>query len=89
MRDIDGFTGQFVTKSALRPSALVLVRPGELRHWEWAEISTDGTEWRIPAAKMKMGMTHVLLLSLQARALIDELRPHTGQGKYLFPGLRR
>jgi integrase len=27
MRDIDGFTGQFVTKCALRVSALVLVRP--------------------------------------------------------------
>lgn len=33
MREIDGFTGQFVTACALKLSALVFVRLGELRQW--------------------------------------------------------
>lgn len=88
MRDIDGFVGQFPTKCALRLTALTFVRPGELRNWEWSEISSDGTEWRIPAEKMKMGITHIVPLSRQAQAVLEELRPMTGGGRYLFPSLR-
>lgn len=88
MRDIDGFTGQLVTKCALRLSALTFVRPGELRQWEWSELAPDGSEWRIPGEKMKMGITHIVPLSHQARALLDELRPLTGRGRYVFPSLR-
>jgi len=88
MRDIDAFTGQFATRCALQLTALTFVRPGELRQWEWAEISEDATEWRIPGEKMKMGMTHIVPLSKQAQAVLDELRPRTGRGRYLFPSLR-
>lgn len=88
MRDIDAFTGQFPTRCALQLTALTFVRPGELRQWEWAEISEDGTEWRIPGEKMKMGMTHIVPLARQAQAILAELRPLTGRGRYLFPSLR-
>jgi integrase len=88
MRDIDAFAGQFVTACALKLAALVFVRPGELRQWEWAELSPDGGEWRIPGSKMKMGVTHIVPLSTQARTILEELRPHTGRGKYVFPSMR-
>jgi hypothetical protein len=32
LRAIDGYDGRFVTQLALRFTALVFVRPGELRH---------------------------------------------------------
>jgi len=41
LRAIDGYKGHFVTKCALRLAPLVFVRPGELRHVEWAEIDFD------------------------------------------------
>ncbi|SEO64293.1 Phage integrase family protein [Luteibacter sp. UNC138MFCol5.1] len=88
MRDIEAFTGQLVTRCGLQLSALVFVRPGELRQWEWSEISEDGSEWRIPGEKMKMGVTHIVPLSRQAQAVLDELRPLTGRGRYVFPSLR-
>lgn len=88
LRAIDGYSGQFVTRSALRLSPLVFARPGELRHAEWEEVDFEAAEWRIPASKMKMREAHVVPLSSQALAILEELQPLTGRGRYLFPGLR-
>ncbi len=88
MRAIDSYTGGFTTRVALRFGALTFVRPGELRHAEWEEIDVGRAEWRIPAAKMKMRDQHIVPLATQALELLDELRPLTGAGKYLFPCTR-
>ncbi|MCH9044604.1 MAG: integrase arm-type DNA-binding domain-containing protein [SAR324 cluster bacterium] len=63
LRAIEGYEGSFVTRCALRLAPLVFVRPGELRHAEWAEISLDAAEWRIPAEKMKLRRLHIVPLS--------------------------
>lgn len=55
LRAIDAYHGTFVTKCALKLAPLVFVRPGELRHAEWAEIDLLKAEWNIPAEKMKIG----------------------------------
>jgi len=89
LRAIDGYEGFFVTKCALKLAPLVFVRPGELRKAEWSEINFDAAEWRIPAAKMKMKALHIVPLSKQAMAILQELHPLTGDGKYLFPGVAR
>lgn len=88
LRDIDAYTGSFVTKCALRLAPLVFVRPGELRRAEWSEINLDAKEWHIPASKMKMGEKHIVPLSRQVLEILEELHPLTGNGKYLFPGAR-
>jgi integrase len=73
LRAIEGFDGQPTTKAALRLAPLVFVRPGELRHAEWAEIDFAASEWRIPPAKMKMRRVHRVPLSRQALGIIREL----------------
>jgi integrase len=88
LRAIDGFTGQFVTLKALQLAPLVFVRPGELRAAEWEEFDLDGAIWRIPAERMKMKAAHLVPLSTQAVEVLRELQPLTGDGRYLFPGLR-
>ena len=88
LRAIDGFSGQPVTLAALRLAPLVFVRPGELRHAEWDEFDLDGAIWRIPAIKMKMKAAHLVPLSPQAITILRELRRLTGNGKFVFPGLR-
>jgi integrase len=88
LRAIDGYEGSFITKSALRLAPLVFVRPGELRKGEWPEFDLDAAEWRIPSERMKMGQQHIVPLSRQAVAILRELRPLTGDGKYVFPGVR-
>ncbi len=87
LRAIDGFTGQHVTLKALQLAPLVFVRPGELRQAEWAEFDLDGAIWRIPAERMKMKAAHLVPLSSQAVAVLRDLQPLTGQGRYVFPGL--
>ncbi|MDA1108163.1 MAG: integrase arm-type DNA-binding domain-containing protein [Proteobacteria bacterium] len=88
LRDIEGYQGAFVTRCALRLAPLVFLRPGELRKAEWAEIGLDKAEWRIPAARMKMNAVHIVPLSTQAVAILRELHPLTGAGRYVFTGAR-
>jgi len=88
LRAIDGYEGTPVAKCALRLAPLVFVRPGELRHAEWEEINFDNAEWRIPAEKMKMKDPHIVPLAMQAVEILYEIRPLTGQGRYVFPSIR-
>ncbi len=88
LRAIDAYEGAFITKCAMRLAPLVFVRPGELRSAEWAEINLETREWNIPAVRMKMREPHLVPLSTQAVAVLKELQPLTGDGKYVFPCTR-
>ena len=88
LRDIDGYQGSYIVKSAFKLSPLLFVRPGELRKMEWVELDLDKAEWIIPAEKMKMGVTHIVPLAKQAVELLREIQPLTGRGKYVFHGER-
>ena len=88
LRAIDGYDGLAMTKAALRLAPLVFVRPGELRHAEWAEFDLAAAEWRIPAAKMKMRRPHRVPLSRQALDVLRDLQPISGGGRFLFPSVR-
>lgn len=89
MRAIHGYQGQPSTEYALKLAPLVFVRPGELRGAEWTEFDLDSEhpQWRIAAARMKMGREHIVPLASQAVALLRDLHPITGGGRYLFPSL--
>jgi integrase len=88
LRAMDVYSGSLVTKCALRLAPLVFVRPGELRQAEWTEFDLDGAQWNIPAEKMKMREPHIVPLSPQAVAILRELYPLTGRGRYVFPSAR-
>ena len=90
LRALDAYVGQPATEAALKLAPLLFVRPGNLRAMEWAELDLDGSapEWRIPADKMKMREEHVVPLAPQAVAILRELQPLTGRGRYVFPSLR-
>ena len=87
LRAIDGYQGSPITRSALTLAPLVFVRPGELRHAEWMEIHPNRAEWRIPAAKMKMKRDHIVPLADQAIQILEEVKPLTGNGRYVFPSV--
>jgi integrase len=88
LRAIHGYAGQPVTMAALKLAPLLFTRPGELRRMEWAELDLDKATWSIPGPKMKMKTPHIVPLSTQATVVLREIEPHTGGGKYVFPGLR-
>lgn len=86
MRALDGYEGTFVVKCALRLAPLVFVRPGELRQAQWVDIDLDSSEWRYTVTKTHS--QHIVPLSVQAAAILQELHPLTGHGRYVFPSAR-
>jgi len=94
LKDLAAYRGHPVTRAALGLSALLLLRPGELRAMEWAWVDANAAMLTIPAERMKRkkadkanGIPHLVPLALQARAILEELRPLTGHGQYVFPSL--
>ena len=92
LRAIDAYQGTPVVRAALALAPLVFLRPGELRKAEWAEFDLDGATWTIPAARMKgrlkaklNGPPHVVPLAPQSVAILRDLHPLTGKGRYVFP----
>ena len=77
-----------VVMAALQLSPLFLCRPGELRHLEWAEVNFAEARIELPASKMKMKEPHIIPLASQAIAILKELQPISGRGKYVFPSAR-
>lgn len=88
LRAIDNYEGQQITKFALQLAPHVFVRPGELRHAEWSEIDMEGALWTIPASKTKMRKDHLVPLSRQALAILNDLQILTGPTGYVFPSIR-
>ena len=88
LRSIHAYGGHPTAMAALQLTPLVFVRPGELRAAEWAEIDLDAAEWRLPAARMKMKVEHLVPLSRQAVEILRALHPFSGHGRYVFPSIR-
>jgi integrase len=88
LKQLDSYSGDPITKLALRLIILTFVRTGELRGASWEEFDVDQAEWRIPAERMKMRSPHIVPLSPQALAVIEELRLLTGQFDLVFPSQR-
>jgi integrase len=85
LKAIDGYKGSFMVKCALQLAPMLFVRPGELRHMEWAELDFEAAQWDIPASKMKMRSAHLVPLPHQAITILQEVQPLTGHGRYVFP----
>jgi integrase len=85
LRTLEAYDGQLQTKLALKLLALTFVRTRELRGAEWSEFDLEHAEWRIPAERMKMRAAHIVPLSRQALAVLAQLKPLTGDQRFLFP----
>lgn len=95
LRAMTNYEGHPTTRAALALSALLFLRPGELRQLEWAWVDQDAAVVTIPGALMKRrkdqkanGVPHLVPLAPQAVAILRELQPLTGQGRYVFPSLQ-
>jgi integrase len=100
LRDVMAYEGHPVTRAALQLSALLLLRPGELRHMQWAWVDAEAATLTVPAEVMKRkkadkqdGPPHVVPLAPQALAVLQALHPLTGLGpngeprRFVFPSL--
>lgn len=88
LRAIDGYEGHPISKLAMQLAPHVFVRPGELRHAEWADIDLESALWTIPASKTKMRKDHLVPLSRQAVAILEEAKAFSGPDGYVFRSIR-
>jgi integrase len=100
LRAIDSFPGSFVVACALKLAPLWFCRPGEVRLAEWTHIDMDGEHptYTVPATNRKLRKadkenpntpSHIIPLSKQAVAVLRELHPLTGHGRFVFPNARK
>jgi len=85
---INNYQASPVVMAALKLTPLLFCRPGELRHLEWTEVNFAEARIELPASKMKIREPHIIPLASQAIAILEELQPMTGRGKYVFPSAR-
>ena len=97
LKDIDFYKGHFITICALKIAMLLIVRPLNIRLMRWGEIDFESKLWIIPAQKnpdgsrregyqnrMKKNRPHAVPLSIQAIAILNEIRPLTGISEFVF-----
>lgn len=95
LRSMKAYKGGPIVRTALLITPILYQRPGNLRMMEWVEIDFEKSIWTIPSQKMKrqkkekeQGDDHCVPLPSQVIKLLNEIRPLTGHGKYVFPGER-
>ena len=89
LEKLETYDGHPETKLALRLLMLTFVRTIELRAAEWQEVDLKRAEWRIPASRMKMKEEHIVPLSSQAVAILEQLKKYTGNRQLLFPNQQK
>jgi integrase len=88
LRDVRNYKGSPWAAKALEMMALTFPRPHNINAMKWADIDVATATWTIPKEDMKMDRDHLVPLSRQAIAILESLRPFTGNGTYVFGGVR-
>lgn len=73
------------TRALLRFTLLTAQRVGSVRLMRWSDIGKDDV-WSIPASAFKGRRPHLVPLSREARAVLEDLRPITGDIVHVFLG---
>lgn len=86
---LDASTCEPETRLAMLLTIYTATRTADVIGARWEEFEGRGSRtrglWRISAERMKATREHLVPLSDQVRALLDELHERTGGGQFLFP----
>ncbi|MBH2984149.1 tyrosine-type recombinase/integrase [Serratia marcescens] len=86
IKDLAGYTGSVITKTATQIIMQTGVRTQELRFARWQDIDFEKRLWEIPPEVMKMKRPHIVPLSEQVVELFQTLKPITGMYPLVFVG---
>ncbi|RYM66803.1 integrase [Serratia liquefaciens] len=86
IKDLAGYTGSVITKTATQIIMQTGVRTQELRFARWEDIDFEKRLWEIPPEVMKMKRPHIVPLSEQVVELFQSLKPITGMYPLVFIG---
>ncbi|TEU27189.1 site-specific integrase [Acinetobacter seifertii] len=82
--DIEQYRGEYISICAIKLMMLCFVRTSELRGMRWQEIDWENKMWRIPAERMKGKRIHIVPLSEQVIAILENLKEYTGYTDFVF-----
>lgn len=82
---IDGYIGGEHTRLGLKLMTLTFVRTSELIGAKWMEFDESKSRWNIPAERMKLKTPHIVPLSTQAKAVLNELKSHSFGREFVLP----
>lgn len=85
LQKMEAYPGRIETHLGMRLLLITFVRKTELANARWSEIDFEAAEWRIPAARMKMGEEHIVPLSTQALEIFEQLRGLSHGFELVFP----
>jgi integrase len=74
----------YAVHMAMKLIPLVFLRPYNIRHLRWDYVNTPGRLIEIPPNQMKTGKPFIVPLSRQALAIIEAMRPLTGEREFVF-----
>ncbi|WP_370420552.1 tyrosine-type recombinase/integrase [Pantoea vagans] len=98
MNRLEAYKGRGITQIAVQLTLLTFVRSSELRFARWSEVDLKNSLWTIPGRRQpmegvkysargaKMKTPHLVPLSSQARALMEELHTISGNKELMFIG---
>ena len=89
LRDMDVYRGDMTTIYALRLLPHIFIRSAELRFLRYEYLDFDAALIRIPGELMKMGRPHLVPMSRQVMALLDDYFAFAPREGYLFPTVTR
>lgn len=73
------------TRCLIEWSLHTMVRPNEAAGTRWDEIDLEQKLWTIPAHRMKKRREHIIPLTPQTIALLEIMRPISGNRDFVFP----
>jgi integrase len=85
---LESYEGEIKTKLLIKLQLLTAVRPSEARLAVWSEFDLTHSIWSIPAERMKQARDHIIPLSSQAIAVLQQIKALSGHSIYLFPSSR-
>jgi integrase len=96
LKTIEEYKGSAIVRAALQLLPLTFVRPGELAKLECSDIDFNKALWTVPAHVKKQSAAlknnpdrvHLVPLSQQAITILKNIYQLTGNGRYVFTGLR-
>lgn len=87
---------EYQTRGVLLWCLHTMTRPNEAVTARWDDIDLIAGTWTVRPEQLKRkvqgkidGPPHIIPLTDQTRAMLDELRPISGRGVYVFPGRSR
>ncbi len=85
MKAIQEASVRAVTRLLMEWQLHTMVRPSEAAGARWKEIDFNEKVWNVPANRMKKRRDHSVPLTAQTLAILEVIKPISGQRKYIFP----